>query len=325
MKVYLVKRAFFTFRGKKSYELDLAGESCLARMQRRLDARIVDGAPPSGEKLVLYPVFPFLTPEKLAAYLSLHPGSVRFRGGFLARGGSFSEGSDPDRGMYSLEDYPAMRALAFRENALAFAAGGALVEEGAQVDAGVLLGSGCIVRRGAVIRGESVLGQNVTVSGGSLLEDAVVGAGTDVVSSHISASHIGDECTIGPFARLRPGNQIGNRVRIGAFVECKNSAIGDGCKLSHLAYVGDADLGERVNVGCGVVFVNYDGRRKSRTCVGSGAFLGSNCNLVAPVRVGEGCFLAAGTTLTRDLDDGDFCIGRNRETVKPGGAGKYLK
>ena len=294
-------------------------------MQRRLDAQIVDGAPPSGEKIVLYPVFPFLTREKLAQFYSLHPGSVRFRGGFLERGGSFSEGGDPDRGMYALEDYPAIRALAFRENALMFAAGGALVEEGAQVDAGVLLGSGCIVRRGAVIRGNSVLGQNVTVGADSVLEDTAVGSGTEIVSSYISASSIGQDCSVGPFARLRPGNRIGNRVRIGAFVECKNSVIGDGCKLSHLAYVGDADLGERVNVGCGVVFANYDGKRKSRTRVGSGAFLGCNCNLVAPVRVGEGCFLAAGTTLTRDLDDGAFCIGRSRETIRPGAAEKYLK
>ena len=129
---------------------------------------------------------------------------------------------------------------------------------------------------------------------------------------------------MGPYATLRPASLVGDDVRIGSFVEVKNASVGDGCKIAHLAYVGDAELGSKVNVGCGVVFVNYDGRRKHRSYVGDGSFLGSNCNLVAPVRIGAGCFLAAGTTLTRDMADGDFCIGRSRESVRPKGAEKYL-
>ena len=325
MKVYLVRRAFFTFRQKKSYDLDLAGESCLARMQRNLGAETIDGAPPSGEKLVLYPVFPFLTREKLDRFLAVHTGSLRFRGGFLERGGSFREGSDPDEGLYSLADYPSTRRRAFRESALSFAARGALVEEGADVDVTARLAGGAVGRRGAGVRGESVVGADAVIGAGSVVEESVIGDGTGVEGSYISHSVVGAHCSVGPYAHLRPGTNVGCGVRIGAFVECKNANIGDGCKLSHLAYVGDADLGERVNVGCGVVFVNYDGKRKSRTRVGKGAFLGSNCNLIAPVRVGDGCFLAAGTTLTRDLADGDFCIGRSRETIKPSGAGKYLE
>ncbi len=324
MKVYLVRRAFFTFRGEKSYALDLAGESVLARMQRLLGAETPECAPPPGEKIVLYPVFPFLTREKLAAFLAAHPGSLRFRGGFLERGGSFSEGSDPDEGLFSLADYPAMRLRAFRESALACAQAGALVEEGARVDVTVKVRGGAIVRRGAVLRGACEIGENAVIAGDSYLEDAVVGAESIVESSRILSSRVGAGCKVGPFASLRPGTRIGDGVRIGAFVECKNACIGSGCKITHLAYVGDADLGENVNVGCGVVFVNYDGRHKHRSVVGDGAFLGSNCNLVAPVRVGKGCFLAAGTTLTCDLADGDFCIGRSRETIKHTGADKYL-
>ena len=324
MKVYLVRRAFFTFRGKKSYELDLAGMNVLERMQRNLGAELLDGAPPPGEKVVLYPVFPFLTGEELARFMSGHAGSLRFCGGFLERGGPFREGSAPADGLFSLADYPAMRERAFRESALWHAGRGALVEEGAQVDLTVRLGRGVIVRRGSVVRGKSVVSEEAVIGGDSYVEDSVIGAGSRVESSRLVCARVGKRCSVGPYASLRPASEAGSDVRIGAFVECKNARIGDGCKIAHLAYVGDADLGERVNVGCGVVFVNYDGKRKSRTRVGNGAFLGSNCNLVAPLRIGDGCFIAAGTTLTRDLADGDFCIGRSRETVKRGGAEKYL-
>ncbi len=323
MKVYLVTRAFFTFRGEAGYALGLAGMNCLERMRARLGAEVVDGAPPAGEKLVLYPVFPFLTREGLEQFLCVHTGSLRFAGGFLERGGAFREGSDPDAGMYTLADYAAMRVRAFRESALFHAQQGALVEEGAQVDLTAKLGRGALVRRGSVVRGNSVVGEDAVIED-SYLEDSVVGAGTHVMSSRLVSAKVGKRCTVGPYASLRPATQAGDDVRIGAFVECKNARIGEGCKLAHLAYVGDADLAQNVNVGCGVVFVNYDGKRKSRTRVGKGSFLGSNCNLVAPLRVGEGCFVAAGTTLTRDLQDGDFCIGRSRESIKPGGAAKYL-
>lgn len=324
MKVYLVRRAFFTFRGEKNYELDLAGMNCLERMRSNLGAEILDGAPPPGEKLVLYPVFPFLTGEQLARFVAEQAGSLRFRGGFLERRGAFREGSDPADGLFALSDYPALRERAYRESALFHAARGALVEEGAQVDRTVSLGRGAIVRRGCVVRGTSVIGEDAILSGDSYVEDSAVGAGTRVDSSRLVGARVGKRCSVGPYASLRPASVVGDEVRIGAFVECKNARVGDGCKIAHLAYVGDADLSERVNVGCGVVFVNYDGKRKSRTRVGKGAFLGSNCNLVAPLRVGDGCFVAAGTTLTRDLADGDFCIGRSRETIKRGGAQKYL-
>ena len=325
MKIYLVKRIFFTFRGKKNYELDLLGKNCLERMRSALGAEVVDGALPAGEKLVLYPVYPFLTAEEVARFLTVHTGSVRFRGGYLERGGAFREGSDPAEGMFSLADYSRMLALAARESIAYHAERGALVEEGALVDLTVQLGWGAAVRRGAVVRGDTVVGEDAEITGDSVVENCFIGAGTRVESSYLRDARVGKRCTVGPFARLRPASIVGDDCRVGDFVELKNARVGDGCKISHLAYVGDAELGEKVNVGCGAVFANYDGKRKSRTRVGNGAFIGSNCNLVAPVRVGAGCYLAAGTTLTRDLSGGDFCIGRSRETVKKGAAAKYLE
>ena len=323
MKIYLIRRSYFTFRGTKSCDLPLAGASCLERMKHNLGAEVVD-APPAGEKLVLYPVYPFLTAEDVARFAALHAGSVRFAGGYLERSAPFSEEEGFPDGLFSLGQYPALQTRAYLESAAYHLRQGALVEEGARVDVTVRLGRGAIVRQGACVTGGSVVGEDAVVSGGSFVEDSAVGAGTQVVMSRLFGAKVGKRCTVGPYATLRPASLVGDDVRIGSFVEVKNASVGDGCKIAHLAYVGDAELGSKVNVGCGVVFVNYDGRRKHRSYVGDGSFLGSNCNLVAPVRIGAGCFLAAGTTLTRDMADGDFCIGRSRESVRPKGAEKYL-
>ena len=324
MKIFVLRRSFFTFRGCKAHELALAGKDTLSRMCSDLGAQVTDGALPAGEKCVLWAVFPFLTREKLAAYLCSHAGSVRFRGGFLERGGAFSEAEPPDAGMFTLADYTAMRGRAFSEKAEALRRGGVCVEEGAQVDDACVLGEGCFVGSGCVLRGACVLGENVTVEGASVLADCSVGSGTRIVSSHADHAALGADCSVGPFSFLRAGTRLEDGVRIGSFVECKNAHIGSGSKAAHLAYIGDAELGEGVNVGCGVVFANFDGKNKHRTRVGSGTFLGCNCNLVAPVNVGKGCFVAAGTTVTRDLADGDFCIGRSRALAVKKGAGKYL-
>ncbi|MBR2322952.1 MAG: hypothetical protein IKA54_05110 [Clostridia bacterium] len=136
---------------------------------------------------------------------------------------------------------------------------------------------------------------------------------------------MGKNCTVGPFARLRPNAVIGDGAKIGNFVEVKNSSVGKGCKVSHLAYVGDADLGENCNIGCGAIFVNYDGVNKHRTTVGNGCFIGSNCNVIAPVKIDDGAYVCAGTTITSNLASGDFAIGRVKQVVKPNRADRYLK
>lgn len=150
---------------------------------------------------------------------------------------------------------------------------------------------------------------------GAYLKDSVIGRGARIVMSYLTDTRVGEGSEVGPFARLR-GAEIGAGCRVGDFVEIKNSAFGDGAKSAHLAYIGDAEVGARTNVGCGTVFCNYDGRRKHRTSVGEDCFIGANVNLVAPVSVGDGAFVAAGTTVTDDVGDGAFVIGRSRQTAK---------
>ncbi|MDE7454724.1 MAG: UDP-N-acetylglucosamine diphosphorylase [Clostridia bacterium] len=169
----------------------------------------------------------------------------------------------------------------------------------------------------------SVIGQNSVVNS-STVENSQIDSDTTVKLSHIENSVVGQKCSVGPYSHIRGNAVIGNNCRIGNFVEIKNSAIGNGAKASHLAYIGDATVGQNVNVGCGVIFVNYDGRTKHKTVVGDNSFIGCNSNLVAPVTVGDNCFIACGTTVTEDVDSNAFCIGRSKATVKQDGAKKYL-
>ena len=156
------------------------------------------------------------------------------------------------------------------------------------------------------------------------IEDSVIGNNVTIQSSTILESTVGDETTIGPCAYLRPHAHLGRKVKIGDFVEVKNANIGDGSKASHLAYIGDADVGRDVNIGCGVVFVNYDGINKFRSVVEDDAFIGSNSNLIAPVHVEQQGYIAAGTTVSRDVPEGSLVVGRPKERVIPTwGARKY--
>ena len=128
----------------------------------------------------------------------------------------------------------------------------------------------------------------------------------------ILESRVGSDTTVGPFAYLRPNSNVGSGCKVGDFVEIKNSTLGDGAKASHLTYIGDSDVGERVNLGCGVVFVNYDGSRKYRSVVEDGAFIGCNSNLVSPVHIGKNAYVAAGSTITKDVPEGALYVARAR-------------
>lgn len=141
--------------------------------------------------------------------------------------------------------------------------------------------------------------------------------------SHIEGANIGAGSTVGPFARLRPGSEIGKNVRLGNFVEVKKSAIGDGSKVSHLSYIGDSTLGRDVNFGCGAITVNYDGFEKFETHIGDAVMIGSNVNLIAPVSIGSGAFIAAGSTITKDVPDDALSLSRAYETNKPGWASNF--
>lgn len=195
--------------------------------------------------------------------------------------------------------------------------------------AGVILRGSCIYADGTVtyesgaeifspcvITGNSHISAGASVQPYCFLKDCFVGGGTTVRSTFADNARIGARCEIGPFACLRPGSVVGDGCRVGDFVEVKNSSLGDGVKAAHLAYIGDAAVGGGTNVGCGTVFANYDGREKHRTTVGRNCFLGCNVNLVAPLTLGDGVFVAAGTTVTDDVGENSFVIGRSRQQTK---------
>lgn len=174
------------------------------------------------------------------------------------------------------------------------------------------------------IEGECEIGSGAVIGPHSVVRDSVVGAGTQVISSVLVGAKIGERCTVGPFAYMRAGSAVGNGCRVGDFVEIKNATIGDGTKVAHLTYVGDCTIGRECNVGCGVVFVNYDGRQKHRSVVGDKCFIGSNCNIIAPVSIGSESYIAAGTTVTQSIEGGDLVVGRSHQVVKHGrGRGRY--
>jgi bifunctional UDP-N-acetylglucosamine pyrophosphorylase/glucosamine-1-phosphate N-acetyltransferase len=143
----------------------------------------------------------------------------------------------------------------------------------------------------------------------------------------VEKSEIGAEAQVGPYAHLRPDSKVGRNAKIGNFVELKKTRIGDDTSVAHLSYLGDAEVGNRVNIGCGFVTCNFDGRvidgeRKHRTIIEDDVFLGSDCQVVAPIRIGKGAYIASGSTITEDVKSGDLAIGRSRQINKPGYAAK---
>jgi len=184
------------------------------------------------------------------------------------------------------------------------------------IDPTVRIGAGTEILPGTILRKNTVIGVNCTIGPNALLEQAVIGNGVTVNASQIYESSVGDKTNIGPFAYLRPHCQIGSDVKLGDFVEVKNSVVGDGTKVSHLTYIGDSDVGKRINFGCGTVTVNYDRAKKHRTTIGDDAFIGCNTNLIAPVTVGEGAYIAAGSTITDDVPSQALSIARARQINK---------
>ena len=170
-----------------------------------------------------------------------------------------------------------------------------------------------------VLEGRVVLGDGVRVGPGCVIRNAEVGAGTEVFAHCvIDGALIGPECLIGPFARIRPQSTLGKGVHIGNFVEVKNAQLADGAKANHLAYVGDAELGARVNIGAGTIIANYDGANKHRTVIGNDVHTGSNSVLVAPITVGAGATIAAGSTVTRSVPAGKLTVARAPQTTIEG-------
>ncbi|MFA5675384.1 MAG: bifunctional UDP-N-acetylglucosamine diphosphorylase/glucosamine-1-phosphate N-acetyltransferase GlmU [Christensenellales bacterium] len=215
----------------------------------------------------------------------------------------------------------AAKLLRKRINNQIMLSGATLIDpDNTYIDANVTVGRDAVIYPNVTLEGLTVIKENAVIYPGSRICDSTIGRGTTVQNSVILQSKIGDNTTIGPYAYLRPKSVIGNGCRVGDFVEIKNARLKDGAKVSHLSYIGDGEIGEKSNIGCGVVFVNYDGKKKSDTVIGKNAFIGCNVNLVAPVTVGDGAYVAAGSTVTSDVEPDSLCVARCRQRTISGWA-----
>lgn len=181
------------------------------------------------------------------------------------------------------------------------------------LDADVTLGRDVVLHPGVQLRAGTTVDEGATVGPDSTLEGCVVGTGATVVRTHAVSAEIGPGATVGPFAYLRPGSRLAARSKVGTFVETKNADIGEGAKVPHLSYVGDATIGEGSNIGAATVFVNYDGVAKHHTMIGAHARTGADNMFVAPVRVGDGAYTAAGSVITHDVPPGAMAVARGRQ------------
>jgi len=183
------------------------------------------------------------------------------------------------------------------------------------IDAGVIVGQDTVILPNTIIEGRCRLGQNCCIGPNSRLKDVETGDFATIQNSVIIESTIGNDVTIGPFSYLRPGTVLKDKVKVGDFVEIKKSFVGYGSKVPHLSYIGDAQIGAKVNVGAGTITCNYDGVNKWQTVICDNAFIGSNTNLVAPVEVGEGAVIGAGSTITKNVPENTLCVERSKQAI----------
>ncbi len=185
-----------------------------------------------------------------------------------------------------------------------------------QIEQDVLIHPGTVITGQTIIKTDAVIGPHTEIT------SCIIGEGTLIRQSTVTDSRIGDNVQVGPYAHIRPESDIGNHIKIGNFVEVKKTKIDDNSKVPHLSYIGDAVIGSNVNMGCGTITVNYDGKDKYVTTVGDDAFVGCNANLIAPVTIGDGTYIAAGSTITKDTPEDSLAIARARQTNKAGYAAK---
>ena len=184
------------------------------------------------------------------------------------------------------------------------------------IEADVVIGKDTIIEPGCMLQGNTVIGENCRIGYNSKLTNMTIKDYVDIEVSVLTESFVDEGTHVGPFAYVRPNSHIGKNIKVGDFVEIKNANIGDGTKISHLTYVGDADVGENVNFGCGTVIVNYDGQKKHRTTIGNNAFIGCNTNLVSPVTIEDNAYTAAGSTITKTVPENSLAIARAKQENK---------
>ena len=194
------------------------------------------------------------------------------------------------------------------------------------VDEDVLIGAGSVVGPHCLIEGKTRIGPCARIESSTVIRESTIGDKALIkAGSYIVNSILGHGVSLGPYAHLRPKTVIGDNCRIGNFVEIKQSLLAQGVKVSHLSYVGDAEIGEETNIGCGFITCNYDGQKKHLTVIGQRTFIGSDSQTVAPVKIGDRCYVASGSTINQDMDDGDFAIARSRQVTKKGMAKRFLR
>jgi bifunctional UDP-N-acetylglucosamine pyrophosphorylase/glucosamine-1-phosphate N-acetyltransferase len=186
----------------------------------------------------------------------------------------------------------------------------------AYIDYDVKIEPDAVIYPSVILKGETKIGTSAFIGQNCEIINSSIGMHTSIKQSVVSDSNIGNYVSVGPFAHIRPNSEISDECRIGNFVETKNSSFGKGSKASHLSYIGDAKIGEKVNLGCGSITVNYDGKKKYKTIIGDGSFVGCNVNLIAPVELGKNTLIAAGSTITDDVPDDSLAIARERQTNK---------
>jgi bifunctional UDP-N-acetylglucosamine pyrophosphorylase/glucosamine-1-phosphate N-acetyltransferase len=236
-------------------------------------------------------------------------GSRGFKGGSCLLDMKYIAGANDQKQLYELNGIA--RGFVFDK---LFENGVSVVDDsGIIIGPDVKIGRGTVILPGTIIKGETKIGNGCTIGPNSVIDSCSIGDNVIFNASQAQKSLVESGVTIGPFANIRPNCHLHENVHVGDFVEVKNSEIGVGTKVGHLTYVGDSDVGSGVNFGCGVVTGNYDGVKKSRTTIGDNAFIGCNTNLVAPVKVGDGAYTAAGSTVTRDVPDGALAVARSRQ------------
>ena len=229
------------------------------------------------------------------------------------------------QGVNDLEDLSLATRAMTRRIAASLMKSGVTIEDPERFDAdeGVQVAPDTVLEPGVRLRGATRVGPGCVVGQGSILIDTQVGAGVQILPySHLEKARVGDGCRVGPFARLRPESVIATGAHVGNFVELKKTTLGKGSKANHLTYLGDATIGAGVNIGCGTVTCNYDGEKKHPTRIGDGVFVGSDSILVAPISIGKGAYVAAGSTLTECVPAGALALGRSRQVNKNGWARK---
>ena len=192
------------------------------------------------------------------------------------------------------------------------------------IDESVVIEENVVIYPNCFIEGNSILKNGCMIGANSKILNSTIGENTKIESSWIINSEVGHDTTIGPMSHIREHCKIGNNVRIGNFVEMKKVNFGDGSKCAHLTYLGDADVGEKCNFGCGCVTANYDGKNKFRMVIGNHTFIGCNVNLIAPVTIGDYAVLAAGSTITQDVPSEDMGIARAKQVNKEGYGIRYI-